>query len=84
VNAALELGKRLKKRAQPVINPTPPSPNPKPQTQLQPQSLKGHGKDIHDVAVHPTRPQLVLTGSKDESIRCACFVLGGWGGGVRL
>lgn len=33
------------------------------------QTLKGHGKDIHDIAVHPTRPQLVLTGSKDESIR---------------
>lgn len=33
------------------------------------QSLRGHGKDIHDVAVHPSRPQLVLTASKDESIR---------------
>jgi WD40 repeat protein len=33
------------------------------------QSLRGHGKDIHDIAVHPSRPHLVLTASKDESVR---------------
>ncbi|KIZ04250.1 Polycomb group protein FERTILIZATION-INDEPENDENT ENDOSPERM [Monoraphidium neglectum] len=32
-------------------------------------SLRGHGKDIHDIAVHPSRPHLVLTASKDESVR---------------
>lgn len=34
-----------------------------------PQSLQGHGNDIHDIAVHPSSPALVLTASKDESVR---------------
>ncbi|KAI8476637.1 MAG: WD40-repeat-containing domain protein [Monoraphidium minutum] len=38
-------------------------------TQALVMSLKGHGKDIHDIAAHPSRPQLVLTASKDESVR---------------
>jgi hypothetical protein len=28
------------------------------------QALKGHGKEINDLAVHPTEPELVLSGSK--------------------
>lgn len=32
-------------------------------------TLEGHGKDLHDIAVHPTRPQLVATASKDQSLR---------------
>lgn len=32
-------------------------------------SLEGHGRAINDVAVHPTRPELVATASKDHSLR---------------
>ncbi|KXZ50387.1 hypothetical protein GPECTOR_16g560 [Gonium pectorale] len=32
-------------------------------------TLSGHGKGINDIAVHPSRPHLVLTGSDDESVR---------------
>ncbi|GBG00405.1 hypothetical protein Rsub_13129 [Raphidocelis subcapitata] len=39
------------------------------QAYTDPDSLKGHGSDIHDIAAAPSRPQLVLTASKDESVR---------------
>jgi WD40 repeat protein len=32
-------------------------------------SLRGHGKDVHDVAVHPRHPNLALTASRDHSVR---------------
>lgn len=32
-------------------------------------NLKGHGEAIYDVKVHPRDPSLVLTASKDESLR---------------
>ena len=32
-------------------------------------ALDGHGNAIHDVKVHPKHPHLVLTSSKDESLR---------------
>ena len=28
------------------------------------QALRGHGKEINDLAVHPHEPELVLSGSK--------------------
>lgn len=31
--------------------------------------LEGHGSAINDVAVHPARPQLVATASRDHSLR---------------
>ena len=31
--------------------------------------LEGHGSSINDIAVHPTRPHLVVTASRDQSLR---------------
>uniref|UniRef100_A0A383VZL4 Uncharacterized protein n=1 Tax=Tetradesmus obliquus TaxID=3088 RepID=A0A383VZL4_TETOB len=33
------------------------------------QTLKGHGKEVNDISVHPQHPHLILTASKDHSIR---------------
>eukprot|EP00877_Chromochloris_zofingiensis_P000785 jgi/Chrzof1/10707/Cz05g09160.t1 len=51
------------------------------------ESFKGHGKDVHDIAVHPQRPHLFLTASKDHSIRlwniltrCCVLLMKGEGG----
>ena len=32
-------------------------------------SLEGHGQCINDIAAHPTRPHLVATASRDQSVR---------------
>lgn len=32
-------------------------------------TFEGHGQSINDIAVHPTRPHLVATASKDHSLR---------------
>ena len=31
--------------------------------------LEGHGQSINDISVHPTQPELVVTASKDHSLR---------------
>lgn len=31
--------------------------------------MEGHGSSINDMAVHPTRPHLVVTASRDQSLR---------------
>ncbi|KAF6256917.1 WD40-repeat-containing domain protein [Scenedesmus sp. NREL 46B-D3] len=33
------------------------------------QTLKGHGKEVNDISVHQQHPHLILTASKDHSIR---------------
>lgn len=44
-------------------------------------TFAGHGNDINDIAVHPSRPSLFLTASKDTSVRLwnastnACVVI---------
>lgn len=52
-------------------------------------ALAGHGEAINDVAVHPSDPALVLTASRDESLRLwntrsrACVAIFGGEGGHR-
>ncbi|KAI7839483.1 hypothetical protein COHA_006750 [Chlorella ohadii] len=49
--------------------------------------LEGHGSSINDIAVHPDRPNLVVTASRDQSLRmwnlrtrCCVLVFQGDGG----
>ena len=54
-------------------------------------TLEGHGKELYDIAVHPSRPQLVATSSQDQSLRVwnvatrvrgVCVCVGGGAGGA--
>jgi polycomb protein EED len=49
--------------------PPPHHHAPHPRAPLRTQTLEGHGQCINDIAVHPTRPHLVVTASKDTSLR---------------
>jgi WD40 repeat protein len=37
------------------------------------RTLKGHGDGVHDVRIHPIYPEIIVTASKDESVRYLLF-----------